>query len=319
MAGENKSFTYTPDNVWHEFLRISEGKKGIFIGEWHGLPHAVDFIAAHLSELKARGFTKIFIELDPYATKALAGGLLCSKDLKQAHGVTGLDSYAMVSSQMMLMPLYALPHGIEVMGHDDVTDATRMSEEKIARNAYTPEAMDRRNRFAEQYIKASTKANDRYIIIGGANHSGKEGGRLPNGQTVKGLDELLDIPSMDFYYMPLEQPKWYSGLAELAGRKIDQWMGKKPSSGPIDIKSGGDAATTIITATKIFSFDENVSLSKEALQKALGEARAKGDCGYQPKLGTKEVLDQTDIPATLPGQKAPSVKSPSKKNTERLV
>ncbi len=322
MASKDPVF----DVIKHELVT----HRGIFIGESHDSNMAVDFLIAHLRQLKALGVTTIYVEYDMYGVNARQRGQACLDQRYFGNDNAPAAEKAAYHDRMnrfntFRLVLEAKAAGLRVIGHDDVVkDAEtypRFANETLYKGslsvdptlgpvsyrsavATTPEAMDRRNDFAGRLIEA-TRDGEKFIVFGGTRHSGAR---------PSDLDQSLGIPSIDF----VVSEETTRARRQTSGQLIDKGMKAgdavyaaaaahpipKHIAPNIAPDSSGGSTYKVVDYSGYpdrFTFDVTSSPAKTTWgRKALNQAtKAPGILGEQcalPKaLQHREILGDTDI------------------------
>jgi hypothetical protein len=194
--------------------------RGVFIGEEHGQPYAVDTITQHLPELKAAGVKTLYIELDPRDMRYFMGDDSTRRQIQAEQGKSNDPIVAQWHEHMLAsdhikewreLVSKVKAAGIEVVPYDHtetVTASGKAGYDLLTSYPNTFSGMVQRNTEDARNI-LETNPSGKFIVYGGSNHSGN----IPAGEysdhvgnqglAYIGIDKQLGIPSVEFGHLSL--------------------------------------------------------------------------------------------------------------------
>ena len=285
-----------PSAVFDKAAELLKNNRGIFIGESHDNALAWNFLVQYAADFKKMGVDTVYTELDMYSAAARQNGVDCRTSYSNANSIPSI----MNSVDPQIMVLKA--SGLNIIGHDDVTDRTRFTSPSLYQIAVTGPALDRRDDFAKKLIER-TQTGSKFIVYGGSDHSGNE--RKSDRPSGKGLDEKLGIPSIDFEMAAAPPSGRWAELKQLWNSLMNK------DSLRVKMEDGKGAATYVVSTENPVAFLSLVTGVGKALQENAQKAQGSDACGFQPLLGTKTILNEEDINALIlrmKKEKAPRTK-----------
>lgn len=281
------TITTNPADVLALVSQLLSHNKGLFIGEHHWEPLAATFLIGHFEKLKQQGVTTLYIEQDMYSAAASQAGPECLQSFIYENNIPTPKSLA-AKDLYDAVAINARLAGLRVIGHDDITSRLVWNARKEKMPLITTgESLDRRDDFGKAVIDA-TYDGKKYIVLGGYFHSGNEvAAKRPSGI---GLDQRLDIPSIDFLLgdndrinnPEVAQPLRAQGFISMA-----------PGNGSATYTVRANNASAFTAESKSYA-DGEVETKYAAI---LAQAKRSGACSLQPLLGTKELLTDEDVQA----------------------
>ena len=275
--------------------------KYVFWGEWHGHSVILPLLSGGGIDLKGDKVTTAFVETDPFSAAASIGMTSITDNCRIGYNkanhlsedtTMGFDPHIMLAAMA----------GLRVIGHDDVTDITRLDLSNNLKLVNTGEALDRRDTFATKVIKTTDDGNHA-IILGGASH----GKNNPDEQrpSQQALGDRLNAPSVYFSLKMDPEKSTTRRIFDAFAIKASDWYANKACTFTID-ESGKDATYKITTNNPMCL---NVSGgSKDAaanLQAAAAKAKEMGACGHHAELDNGKKVLSFDEVATFISQYKP--------------
>lgn len=284
------------DDVLGQMRATLKSYRGFFVGENHGSPFASNFMLANLRALKEDGVTTLYIEHSPQKVLAEQGGNDCRNEY------VGLPAGSMPTYfQMMIENATAL--GLRVIGYDPfvgtVEALNRQAGSTLATTQWAtnnalnsgkgrtaPENMDFLDKFGASVIE-KTYDGGKFVAYGGWGHSSyadkSKAGYVAHTEGGKGIDEILGIPSFNFY----DKDLMWGGSGAL---KLE------------NVKTKGAVPSYAVRTTEHYISPENLPAKNtegaEILKQLAVKARETGAC--TKPVTDKINWDQNDIEPYLP-------------------
>jgi hypothetical protein len=185
------------DPILKQSLELLGKYPGIVYGENHLSSATPDWVRSNLRSLKAAGVTTLFLEIknknQPWISDFLKGKLGESEFRSRMKGTGCLDSVGMAN---LIVEAKKLSINVVAMDIEDPTPYV-MKNGQLVKDDYDEDRLQYSNPVWAKTVNEQMKPQSngaKYIMIAGNGHTNKM-----NAKSYRGVDSILNIPSIDIF------------------------------------------------------------------------------------------------------------------------